>query len=198
MDRPFPPTFRILADINLTGNGYRIREISGCPAFGSLHLSAGSRHNSLLCGVFSSDCYTVRFLHLFREALPRPTAKAPRGEGRGTRALFRLLAFRPLLRAPPRVAVSFLGASAKTIPLEPRGKGEVFTLGPSDTRLLSGRLRLRPHIPPVAASCARKRGTLDRDCAPGAQHACAFSGNGSSVWIKVWIIDSLAIVLCVA
>jgi hypothetical protein len=28
-----------------------------------------------------SPCYTVLFLHFFRKAFPRPTAKAPRGEG---------------------------------------------------------------------------------------------------------------------
>src|SRR5271166_2141772 len=89
MDRPFPPTFRILADINLTGNGYRIQQISGCPAFGSLHLTAAGDIIAIMWRVLT------RLLHRsivasFSGRLSRDQPRKPRGErgeGRGTRAL---------------------------------------------------------------------------------------------------------------
>ena len=80
------------------------------------------------------ECYSVLILHFF-ERSSRDQWESPEGRGEGSDG-FSPSTFRPLLVNHPRVAVSFLGASAKNIPLNPRGKGEVFTLGLSDARLL--------------------------------------------------------------
>src|SRR5271165_5662278 len=83
MDRPFPPTFRIMADINLTGNGYRIQQISGCPAFGTLHLTAAGDIIAIMWRVLTRLLHGSIVASFSGAPPPRPTAKTTRGEGRG-------------------------------------------------------------------------------------------------------------------
>src|SRR5271165_5648854 len=112
MDRPFPPTFRILADINLTGNGYRIQK-SVAPLLLALFIERCSRHNWYYVACFKGLLHRSIVASFSGRLSPRPTAKSPRGEGRGARALFRLLALRPLLAGSSHAAVSSLELSEK-------------------------------------------------------------------------------------
>jgi hypothetical protein len=96
---------------------------------------------------------------LFSKGPPATNRESLGGEREGTRALFRLPLSGLFLRAPLRVAVSFLGPhQRKTFLSNPRGKGEIFTLGLSDARFLSGRLRFRPTYPAGRSElCAKAR-----------------------------------------
>src|SRR5271166_1688818 len=72
------------------------------PCFWLSSFDRYSRHNSHYVACFNPIVTPFDSCIFFREALPRPTAKTTRGEGRGARRF-----------SPPRVGVSFLGASAK-------------------------------------------------------------------------------------
>ena len=96
------------------------------------------------------------FCKFFGRLSLRPTAKAPRGGG-----LFAFL-LRPLSGGQLARCRFLLGASAKKHSSRTRrGKGEVFTLGLSDARLLSGRLRFRPTYPAGRSELCAKARDLD-------------------------------------
>src|SRR5271166_1688819 len=101
------------------GNGYRIQQISGSPAFGSLHLTATVDIIPIMLRVLT------RLLHRsivasFSGRPSRGQPRKPRGERGGERGGFH----------PRALAFPSWGPQQKNIPLESpgKGKGEVFTL----------------------------------------------------------------------
>jgi hypothetical protein len=60
------------------------------------------------------QCYSVLNLQIFQKGLPRPTAKAPRREGRGARRF-----------SPRALALPSWGPQQKTFLSKPTGKGKV-------------------------------------------------------------------------
>src|SRR5271166_6505494 len=120
MDRPFPPTFRILADINITGNGYRIQK-SVAPLLLALFIERCSRHNSHYVACFRQLLHRS-IVASFSGGPSRDQPRKPRGERGGERGGFHPARWRFLLGA----------ASARTFLSRTRPgkrKGEVFTLG---------------------------------------------------------------------
>ena len=109
MDRPFPPTFRILADINLTGNGYRIQK-SVAPLLLALFIDRCSRHNSHYVACFRPLLHRSIVASFWRWPLPRDQPRKAQEE-RGARRF-----------SPRALAFPSLGASAKNIPLTPQEK----------------------------------------------------------------------------
>ena len=122
-----------------------------------------------------SSCYTVLFCTFFERPAPRPTAKAPSGEGSED---FCLPLSGLFLRAPLARCRFLLGAaSAKTFLSNLRGKGEVFALGLAYScsqrpkkRELSPAATV-PCLPTSTASCSRP---LEPD-------TCIFPGEPISV-----------------
>src|SRR5271165_7481884 len=87
---------------------------SVAPLLLALFIDRCRRHNSHYVACFKGLLHRSIVASFSGGPSPGPTAKAPRAEGRGTRALFRLLRFAASSCGQlARVAVSFLGPALK-------------------------------------------------------------------------------------